>query len=150
LPIPATRRGLEMVDGSVQREASRIAPQFSARVGDELTIKSFRVGDSNVGVLLGKNEPPPKKKLRNPFAGPKESRINVRFSHKLSSKELTIENLNRFLAQAIDVTPLASPTVENNSPSSAASHERTESQPVQNPKLTAGEQPLPVLNTVAD
>src|SRR5262249_15909064 len=58
--------------------------------------------------------------------------------------------LNRFLAQAIDVTPLASPTVENNSPSSAASHERTESQPVQNPKLTAGEQPLPVLNTVAD
>jgi len=154
LPIPATRRGLEMVDGSVQREASRVAPQFSARAGADLTIKSFRVGDSNVEVMLGKDEPPPKRKFPNPFTGPKQSRINLRFSHELSSKDLTIENLNRFLSLAVDVKPLASPIAGSNPTSSAASGEapnqQTESQPVQNPELAAGEQPLPALNTVAD
>jgi len=150
LPIPATRRGLEMVDGSVQREASRMAPQFSARVGDELTIKSFRVGDSNVEVMLGKDESPPKRKFPNPFVGPKHSRINVRFSHELSSKDLTIENLNRFLSLAVDVKPLASPIAESNSTSGAGPNQQTESQPAQNPELAAGEQPLPVLNTIAD
>jgi len=150
LPIPATRRGLEMVDGSVQREASRVVPPLSARIGDELKIKSFRVGDSNVEVMLGKDEPPPKKRLRNPFTGPKQSRINVRFSHELSSKDLTIENLNRFLSQAVDVTPLASPIVESNGASSAASNPQAESQLTTNPELAAGEQPLPALSTVAD
>lgn len=147
LPIPATRRGLEMVDGSVQREASRIAPPLSARIGDELMIKSFRVGDSNVEVLLGKDEPPPKKKFPNPFAARKESRINLRFSHELSSKDLTIENLNRFLGQAVDVSPLSPPIAQNNSTASASLDQQTESQPEGNPELAGAE---PALRTVSN
>lgn len=147
LPIPATRRGLEMIDGSAQREASRIVPPISARIGDELMIKSFKVGESNVEVLLGKDEPPPKRKFPNPFAARKESRINLRFSHELSSKDLTIENLNRFLGQAVDVTALASPIIQNNSTPSAELNQQTESQPVENPELAGAE---PALKTVAD
>jgi len=147
LPIPATRRGLEMVDGSVQREASRIAPPLSARIGDELMIKSFRVGDSNVEVLLGKDEPPPKKKFPNPFAARKESRINLRFSHELSYKDLTVENLNRFLGQAVDVAPLSPPIAQNNSTASASLDQQTESQPEGNPELAGAE---PALKTVGD
>jgi len=147
LPIPATRRGLEMVDGSVQREASRIVPPLSARIGDELMIKSFRVGDSNVEVLLGKDEPLPKKKFPNPFAARKESRINLRFSHELSSKDLTVENLNRFLGQAVDVAPLSPPLAQNNSTASASLDQQTESQPEGNPELAGAE---PALKTVGD
>lgn len=147
LPIPATRRGLEMIDGSAQREASRVVPPMSARIGDELMIKSFKVGESNVEVLLGKDEPPPKRKIPNPFAARKESRINLRFSHELSSKDLTIENLNRFLGQAVDVTTLASPIIQNNSTPSAELNQRTESQPIENPELAGAE---PALQTVAD
>src|SRR5262245_51341497 len=147
LPIPATRRGLEMIDGSAQREASRIVPPMAARIGDELTIKSFRVGDSNVEVMLGKDEPPPKKKFSNPFAARKESRINLRFSHELSSKDLTIENLNRFLAQAVDVAPLSSPIAQNNPTASASLDQQTESQPEGNPELAGAE---PALQTVGD
>ncbi|MGH9767932.1 MAG: PEGA domain-containing protein [Blastocatellia bacterium] len=150
LPIPATRRGLEMVDGSLQREASKAPVQFSARIGDELMIKSFRVGDSNVEVMLGKDEPPPKRKFPNPFAGPKQSRINLRFSHELSAKDLTIENLNRFLAQAIDVTTLATPIAENNSTASAAPNQQTESQLGRNPELGLAEQLPPTPDIVAE
>jgi len=147
LPIPATRRGLEMIDGSAQREASKIVPPISARIGDELMIKSFRVGESNVELLLGKDEPPSKKKFANPFAVRKESRINLRFSHELSSKDLTIENLNRFLAQAVDVTALGSPVAQNNSTSSATLNQQSEPQPVENPELAGAE---PALKTVGD
>jgi len=147
LPIPATRRGLEMIDGAAQREASRIVPPISARIGDELTIRSFKVGDSNVEVLLGKDEPQAKKKLSNPFAARKESRINLRFSHELSSKDLTIENLNRYLGQAVDVTPLASPAAPNNSTPVSGPNQQTESQPGENPELAGTE---PALKIVAD
>jgi hypothetical protein len=100
-----------------------------------------------VEVLLGKDEPPPKKKFPNPFAARKESRINLRFSHELSSKDLTIENLNRYLGQAVDVTPLASTITQNNSTPGAAPNQQTESQPIENPELVGAE---PVLKTVAD
>lgn len=147
LPIPATRRGLEMIDGLAQSEASRIVPPMSARIGDKLMIKSFKVGESNVEVLLGKDEPPPNRKFPNPFAARKESRINLRFSHELSSKDLTIENINRFLGQAVDVTTLASPGAQNNSTPSAALNQQTESQPTENPELVVAEA---ALKTVAD
>lgn len=106
LPIPATRRGLEMVDGAVRTEASKERPQFAAQIGEELTIKSFRVGDSDVEVLLNRNEPPRKSRIPNPFAAWKQPRITLRFTHELSTKDLTIENLNRHLAMAVEVAPL--------------------------------------------
>src|SRR5262249_25915698 len=150
LPIPATRRGLEMVDGALQREASKTAPQFSAQIGDELTITSFRVSDSSIEALLDKDEPPRKSKFPNPFALSKQPRINLRFSHELSSKDLTIKNLNHFLSQAMDVTTLASPSAENNSTAGAASNQPAEAQPPRTPELAPAERPLPTPNIVAD
>lgn len=140
LPIPATRRGLEMVDGAVRTEASKDAPQFAAHIGEELTIKSFRVSDSDIEVLLNRNEPPRKSRIPNPFAAWKQPRITLRFTHELSTKDLTIENLNRHLAMAVEVTPLV-PIVtsvgETNSTSTQAStgpapaNQPAEAQPVQ-------------------
>ncbi len=145
-PIPATRRGLEMIDGAALREPSGIVPPVSARIGDELMIKSFRVGDSNVEVLLGKDEPQPKKKFPNPFAARRESRINLRFSHELSSKDLTIENLNRYLGQAIDVTKLASPINQDNSTIAGQNHQ-SGPKTIENPELSGAE---PALKTVGE
>lgn len=136
LPIPATRRGLEMVDGRVQRGATKESPQFFAQIGDELTIKYFRVGDSSVEVLLDKpdqDEPPRKSRFPNLF-GPKQPRISLRFSHELSWKDLTVENLNRFLSPAVDVTTLATTPAEDNSNSAARSEtpsQQQEPQPIQ-------------------
>ncbi|MGE0131060.1 MAG: PEGA domain-containing protein [Blastocatellales bacterium] len=138
LPIPATRHGLEMVDGAVQREATKEAPQFSAQIGDELTIKYFKVSDSSVEVLLDKNEPPRKSRFPSLF-GPRQPRISLQFSHELSSKDLTIENLNRFLSPAVDVTTLATTPAENNS-NSAASSETPSQQPEPQPIQKSGQQ----------
>jgi hypothetical protein len=156
LPIPATRRGLEVYDGAVQTEASKATPQFAAQIGDEVTIKSFKVGDSGVEVLLSKNEPPRKGKIPNPFAVWKQPRINLRFSHELSSKDLTIENLNRFLAPAVDITPLTPTVSENNSnaPQAATAvppaSQQAAPQPGQRAESNPAEQSMPMPSIVAD
>ncbi|MFN0084089.1 MAG: PEGA domain-containing protein [Blastocatellia bacterium] len=110
LPIPATRRGLELVDGSVRTVADKSQLETAAQMGEELTIKSFRVTDNNIEVLLARSEPPPKKKVPNPFSAWKQPRINLRFSRELAAKDLTIENINRMLAPAVDVAALGAPT----------------------------------------
>jgi hypothetical protein len=140
LPIPATRRGLEMIDGNVQREASRQAPQFSAQIGDELLIKSFKVGDSSVEVLLGKDEPERKSLLPNPFAGWKQPRINLKFSHELSSKDMTIENLNRYLAIVVDVSTLAQANIQNDS-TQAQTPAEPQAQPPAEPEAPRNSEP---------
>ncbi len=158
LPIPATRRGLEVYDGAVQTVASNAPPQFAARIGDELTIKGFKVGDSNVEVLLGKNEPPRARKIPNPFAGWKQPRINLRFSHELSSKDMTIENLNRFLASAVDVTTLAPAAPENISnppqaaptPGQPPANQGADPQPGQRAESKPAEPTIPTPNIIAD
>ncbi len=118
LPIPATRHGLEMVDGALQNKAEKEPPPPAAEPGDELTIKSFKVSDSNIEVLLAKNEPPPKRRIPNPFAPERQPRINMRFTRELNVRDLTIENINRLLDPAVDVTPLIPPVTE--SPASSA------------------------------
>jgi hypothetical protein len=145
-----------VVDGAVQTEASKEAPQFAAQIGDELTIKSFKVSDSSVEVLLAKNEPPRKSKMPNPFAVWKQPRINLRFSHELSSKDLTIENLNRFLAPAVDITPLAQAAPENNPTATPPStpppppEQKSEPQPNRSGEAKPAEQTLPTPSIVAD
>jgi hypothetical protein len=150
LPIPNTRRGLEMVDGAAQREASKVPLQYSATIGEELTIKSFRVYDSNVEVLLEKDEPPRKSRFSNPFTGPKQPRINLRFSHELSSKDLTIENLNHFLSLAMDVTPLAAPIAERNPNAGAPPNQQPEPPTIRNPEIAPADTSSPTANVVAD
>lgn len=115
LPIPATRRGLEMVDGALQNKAEKEPPPTAADPGDEMTIKGFKVGDSNIEVLLAKNEPPPKRRVPNPFAPLRQPRINMRFTRELNIRDLTIENINRLLDPAVDVTPLIPPPIESSS-----------------------------------
>ncbi|MGH9841588.1 MAG: PEGA domain-containing protein [Blastocatellia bacterium] len=118
LPIPATRRGLEMVDGALQNKAEKEPPPTAADPGDELTIKSFKVSDSSIEVLLAKNEPPPKRRVPNPFSPWRQPRINMRFTRELNVKDLTIENINRLLDPAVDVTTLIPLATE--SPASSA------------------------------
>jgi hypothetical protein len=113
LPIPATRRGLEIIDGEIQNNAAVNPPPVAAELGEELTVKSFKITDNDIEMLLGKNEPPqPKKRFSNPFSGSKSPRINLHFSRELGAKDLTIENINRYLASAIDVVSLAPPVAE--------------------------------------
>jgi PEGA domain len=106
LAFPATRRGLEMVDGALQNRAEKDPPPPLAEPGDELTIKSFRVNDKNIEVLLARNEAPAKRRMPNPFSPQRQPRIHMRFTTELRSRDLTIDNINRMLDQAVDVTPL--------------------------------------------
>lgn len=102
MAIPATRRGLEMIDGTLNTSAST---ETLAQSGDDVTIKSFIVRDTDIEVLLNKNG----EKSKGWFF-PKKPRIKLRFSHELTAKDLTIEAINRWLATAMDVTNLADNT----------------------------------------
>jgi hypothetical protein len=109
MAIPATRRGLEMTDGEFQPNDSA---QTQAQPGDEVTIKSFKVGPTNIELLLNKNGA---KRPNRFFGWMKRTRINLRFSRELTAKDMTVENINRLLATAIDIAPLASASADNSS-----------------------------------
>jgi len=118
MAIPNTRRGLEMIDGSVTEESETASSQAIAQPGDEVTIHSFRMGDNNIELELAK---PGEKRKRRFFSFAKQPRINIRFSHELTAKDMTIENINRWLAPAIDVSPLAVEPVEQPAANTQAS-----------------------------
>ena len=134
MAIPNTRRGLELSDGEVQPSDFT---QTQAQPGEEVTIKSFKVGASNIELLLNKNggKPP------NRFFGwmkMKRPRINLRFSRELTARDMTVENVNRWLAAALDVAPLTSTTAEQ-----ASNHAQPLIASVAEaaPKITATENP---------
>ncbi|QQS45794.1 MAG: PEGA domain-containing protein [Acidobacteriota bacterium] len=106
LPIPATRNGVEVLDGAVLRPADARTPEYIAQPGDELIIKSMRVTENEIEVVMGRDEPPPKRRFPNPFAIQKVPRISLRYSHELNTRDLTIENINRHLALVVDVSAL--------------------------------------------
>ncbi|MFN0108426.1 MAG: PEGA domain-containing protein [Blastocatellia bacterium] len=99
MAIPATRRGLELVDGSFGNGAA--TSETLAQSGDDLTIKSFIVRDHDIELLLNKNGEKPKG-----WFFPKKPRIKLRFSRELVAKDLTIETINRWLSETMDVTSL--------------------------------------------
>jgi hypothetical protein len=101
-----------MVDGALQNKAEKSPPQPAAAIGDELTIKSFKVTDNNIEVLLAKDDPSTKKRVPNPFAIWRQPRINLHFTRELNVRDLTIENINRLLSPAVDVTALGPSTPE--------------------------------------
>ena len=115
LAIPATRRGLEMIDGSLARGVEDASGSNAlVQAGDEVTIKSFRVRDNDIELLLNK----PAEKSKGWFI-PKKPRISIRFSYELGAKDLTIENINRWLSPTMDVATLAPAGGEIASPQAA-------------------------------
>lgn len=115
MAIPATRRGLEMVDGSFNRAAATVSTETLAQSGDDVTIKSFIVRDTDIELLLNKTGEKPKG-----WFFPKKPRIKLRFSRELTAKDMTIETINRWLAPAIDVTSLTAPGQPGNAQASVA------------------------------
>lgn len=106
LAIPSTRRGLEMTDGTLPTDNPA---QAQAQPGEEVTIKSFKVGVSNIELLLNKTGG---KRPNRFFGWMKRTRINLRFSRELTAKDMTVENINRWLSAAVDVAPLIALTAE--------------------------------------
>ena len=78
LAIPSTRRGLEVTDGTLPTENPA---QAQAQPGEEVTIRSFKVGVSNIELLLNKTGG---KRPNRFFGWMKRPRINLRFSRFLT------------------------------------------------------------------
>lgn len=118
MAIPDTRRGLEMFDGTFTNNDQANTSQTLAQPGDELTIKSFKVGDQNIELRLIRLGEKPKRRF---FSFAKQPRINIRFSRELNSTDMTIENINHWLSTMVDVTPLGGVLAEQTTTSTQAS-----------------------------
>lgn len=148
MAIPATRRGLEMADGAVESQEAMESSQPLAQPGDELTIKSFKIRDTSIELLLNKTGQPRKSRF---FSWPKKQpRINLHFSRELSAKDMNIENINRWLAAAIDVSPLALPIGEQMPNTTQASITPTPEPVAVKMAWTNNDQSLPVATVTAD
>jgi len=110
MAIPATRRGLEMFDGTPDSATATSSTETLAQSGDEVTIKSFKVSDNNIELMLSKTGEKPKGRF---FRWNKKPRISLRFSRELTVKDLTVEAINRWLSPAVDVTALATDPANN-------------------------------------
>lgn len=113
MAIPSTRRGLEMTDGTLPADNPA---QAQAQPGEEVTIRSFKVGVSNIELLLNKTGG---KRPNRFFGWMKRPRINLRFSRELTAKDMTVENVNRWLSAAVDVAPLIALTAEKAAPNAS-------------------------------
>ncbi|MGH9799765.1 MAG: PEGA domain-containing protein, partial [Blastocatellia bacterium] len=129
MAIPATRRGLEMVDGAIDSSGAAASAETLAQSGDDVTIKSFKVRDNDIELLLSKAGDKPKGGF---FSRPKKPRISLRFSRELTAKDMTIPAINNWLSAAIDVTALTPAGAE---PSSGA--QASVAPPVTMPKEAA-------------
>jgi hypothetical protein len=118
MAIPATRRGLELTDGSVESQTAKDSAQPLAQAGDELTIRSFKIRDTSIELLFNKERQPRKSRF---FSWPKQPRINLHFSRELSAKDMNVESINRWLAAAVDVSPLVPATAEQSANTTQAS-----------------------------
>lgn len=118
MAIPATRRGLEMADGTIESQDAGESSQPLAQPGDELTIKSFKIRNTSIELLLNKIGQPRKSGF---FSRPKQPRINLHFSRELTARDMRIENINSWLATAVDISPLAPPASEQQSNTTQAS-----------------------------
>lgn len=147
MAIPATRRGLEMADGAVESQESRESSQPLAQPGDELTIKSFKVRSTSIEVLLNKTGPQRRSRF---FNRPKQPRINLHFSYELNAKDMSIENINRWLAAAVDVSQLALPGAEPSSNATQASIASTPEPVAVKMAWTNNDQNLPMATVTGD
>lgn len=148
MPIPATRRGLEMFDGSFERGAEATSAESLAQPGDDVTIKSFKLRDHDIELMLDKTGAKPKSGF---FSRPKKPRINIRFSRELTAKDMTIETINRWLSATMDVTPLM-PAGAENSATQASVAPSAESGPKPATAKTRTENPqgLPTPSIISD
>jgi hypothetical protein len=129
LAIPATGRGLELLDGERRGATTQESSSGTAQPGEELIIQNFKVTNQGVELTFNRTIAPPARSW-NPFGVRKQPRLRLRFARELTSKDLTIENINRWLATAIDVnalTPTAAtltadvaPVAEKPAPDTAA------------------------------
>jgi hypothetical protein len=137
LPIPANRRGLEMLDGVLQTRAEKNPATPLAQIGDELSIKRIRVGDSEIEVTLAPVGAP----TPNPIVAWRQPRISMRFSRELNVQDLTIDKINRMLSNVVDVTALT-PEIVVAAPEPPAAPTRM----VQDPALVVRSTDRPVLS----
>ncbi len=94
LPIPATKQGLEIVDGLPRLEPNKTPPSIAAQLGDDLTIKRFVIGASRIEVWLTSGiEAGEKSAALSPH-------VTLKFSQELTASDLALENLNRILSTA--------------------------------------------------
>lgn len=149
MPIPATRRGLEMFDGSFERTAETNTAETLAQSGDDVTIKSFRLRDHDIELLLlGKAGAKRKGWF---FNRPKNPRISIRFSRELTAKDLTIEAINRWLSATMDVSALTPAGSENSATqASVAPSAETAPKPAAGKTRTENSQGLPTPEITGD
>jgi hypothetical protein len=97
--------------------------------------------------LLNKTGPQPKSRF---FNRPRQPRISLHFSYELNTKDMSIENINRWLAPAIDVSPLALPIAEQMPNTTQASITATPEPVAVKMAWTNNGQSLPVATVTGD
>lgn len=119
--IPATERGLQIVDGRLEAASASVAQSAVAQPGTALVIRQLTFKSKNIEVRFEGSEtagdksaaPPSEAQRLTKSSGPSSApRLNLRFSRAITTSDLTIPNINRLLSAAVDIGPLIPKTAE--------------------------------------
>ncbi len=157
--IPATERGLQIVDGRLEVTVAGAPPGAAAQPGAALVIRQLTFKSKNIEVQFEGNEAAGEKSARLPgeaqrltkSSGPRPTpRLNLRFSRAITTSDLTIPNINRLLSAAVDITALIPKAAESPDPKAAATPSPKRPDAAMLAERAARAQGIPAATVIAD
>jgi hypothetical protein len=115
IAIPANGHGLEMIDGQLDPARLRAAAEAAAQPGDALRITRFRFKGKSLEIQFdgaepageGAATPGAQAFIARPAKPRSAARLRLRFSRDIAWRDLTVPNINRLLAAALDLSALS-------------------------------------------
>src|ERR1051326_8257323 len=113
--IPATERGLQIIDGRLETAPAPRSQAAVAEPGAALVIRQIIFKSKNIEVQFEATEsvgeesalpPGEAQRLTKSPVPPPTPRLNLRFSRAITTSDLTIPNINRLLSAAVDISAL--------------------------------------------
>lgn len=157
--IPATERGLQIVDGRLEAASASAGQSAGAQPGTALVIRQLTFKSKNIEVRFEGNETADEKSATPPSDAQRLTkssglrpapRLNLRFSRTITTSDLTIPNINRLLSAAVDISPLIPKAAEPPDSNAAATPPPKRPDAAMLAERAAHAQGIPTATVIAD
>lgn len=157
--MPATERGLQIVDGRLEAAPASAAQAALVQPGAALVIRQITFKSKNIEVRFEGNDtvgeksalPPSDSQRLTKSPGPRPApRLNLRFSRAITTSDLTVPNINRLLSAAVDIRALIPKVAEPPDPNAAVTPAPKRPDAAMLAERAAHAQGIPTATVIAD
>jgi hypothetical protein len=116
LPFPATRRGLEIVDGEIRESTASASQAMAAQPGSQMIIAQVKFKSRSIHLEFSETKsaaavessksPEAAEKFTTPSGAEAVPRLSLKFSRELTLQDLNVQTINRLLSSVLDLSEL--------------------------------------------